>query len=97
MAQSSNGEVGKGLHFYVITTSPYTVRIRYGNVGNPIAAIDANFDWQMDVTAADWVALIAAITAAVGTAGASYTLPNATYVNDIPRSAGAIAPNDLSV
>jgi len=90
---------GKGLQFYVGAATPYNVRIRFGGVGNtvnPPGGTNAQFDWQIDVAAADWIALIAAITAAIGTAGASYNLPNATYPNDAPKYAGSLASNDFA-
>jgi hypothetical protein len=72
---------GYHLEFHVLTASPYDVRIRLVND-------DGAFDWQCHVTAAHWVSLIAAITGAVGTAGATSKL------SEEIDYAGSLAAND---
>lgn len=80
---------GASLEFYVRASTPYDVRVRFKSGGN------GGFDWQADILSADWQALIAAITGLVGTAAASYTVPNATYASVI-KFAGAVPPNDIT-
>jgi hypothetical protein len=79
---------GYTLQFYVQNAPPYNVRVRFVNANGA-------FDWQADILAADWQALIAAITAAAGTAGNTYTIPNSSYASLI-KYAGAVPPLDLT-
>jgi len=78
---------GYSLEFYQ-STNAHNVRIRLKDA-------QGAFDWQADVLAADWAALIAAVTGAAGADQTTYVIPNSSYASTI-KYAGAIAPNDLT-